>query len=46
MGIGMHESREFIRQLGGDINVQSNPGKGTIIALQVPLRSTQDDDTN
>ena len=46
MGIGMYESREFIRQLGGDINVQSNPGKGTIIALQVPLRSTQDDDIN
>lgn len=44
MGIGMYESREFIRQLGGDINVQSNPGKGTIIALQVPLRSTQDDE--
>ncbi|NOZ37666.1 MAG: PEP-CTERM system histidine kinase PrsK [Gammaproteobacteria bacterium] len=30
MGIGMYESREFIRQLGGDINVQSNPGKGSI----------------
>ncbi|NOQ88883.1 MAG: PEP-CTERM system histidine kinase PrsK [Gammaproteobacteria bacterium] len=46
MGIGMYESREFIRQLGGDINVQSNLGKGTIIALQVPLRSSQDDDIN
>ncbi len=41
MGIGMYESREFIRQLGGEINVQSNPGKGTIIALQIPLRSTK-----
>ena len=46
MGIGMYESREFIRQLGGDVNVQSNPGKGTIIVLQVPLCSTQDDDIN
>ncbi len=44
MGIGMYESREFIRQLGGDINVQSKPEKGTIITLQVPLRSTQGDD--
>ncbi len=46
MGIGMYESREFIRQLGGDINVQSNPGKGTIIALQIPFHSTQDGDIN
>jgi len=37
MGIGMYESREFIRQLGGDINVQSNPGKGSIITLHIPL---------
>ncbi len=39
MGIGMYESREFIRQLGGDINVQSEPGKGTIITLKIPLYS-------
>lgn len=43
MGIGMYESREFIRQQGGDINVQSNLGKGTIIALQVPLYQQQQD---
>lgn len=36
MGIGMFESREFIRQLGGDIVVQSKPGKGSIIALNIP----------
>lgn len=39
MGIGMYESREFIRHLGGDINVQSKPGKGSIITLQIPLCS-------
>ena len=37
MGIGMYESREFIRQLGGDIYVQSQPGKGSIITLHIPL---------
>jgi len=42
MGIGMYESREFIRQQGGDINVQSNPGKGTIIALQVPAHQMKE----
>ncbi len=44
MGIGMYESREFIRQLGGDINVQSNPGKGSIITLHIPLSLSQSDD--
>ena len=39
MGIGMYESREFIRQLGGDIYVQSKPEKGSIITLYIPLSS-------
>jgi len=37
MGIGMFESREFIRQMGGDIRVQSKPGKGSIITLNIPI---------
>jgi len=44
MGIGMYESREFIRQLGGDINVQSKPEKGTIITIKVPLHALMDTD--
>lgn len=36
MGIGMYESREFIRQLQGEIRVQSEPGKGTVVALHIP----------
>ena len=40
MGIGMFESREFIRQSGGDISVQSSPGKGSIITLIIPSAST------
>jgi putative PEP-CTERM system histidine kinase len=36
MGIGMYESREFIRQLQGEIKVQSEPGKGTVVTLQLP----------
>ncbi len=46
MGIGMYESREFVRQLGGDINVQSNPGKGSIITLHIPLISSHGNDVN
>ncbi|MEN8205323.1 MAG: XrtA/PEP-CTERM system histidine kinase PrsK [Pseudomonadota bacterium] len=36
MGIGMYESREFIRQLQGEIKVRSEPGKGTVVALHLP----------
>ncbi len=43
MGIGMYESREFIRQLGGDIQVQSKPEKGSIITLHLPLNLSCDD---
>jgi putative PEP-CTERM system histidine kinase len=37
MGVGMYESREFVRQLGGEIRVESEPGKGTTIALYIPV---------
>jgi len=42
MGIGMYESREFVRQLGGDISVQSKLEKGTIITLHLPSNSFPD----
>ena len=44
MGIGMYESREFMRQLGGDIYVQSKLGKGTIITLHIPSISSSGGD--
>ncbi|MDH5387392.1 MAG: PEP-CTERM system histidine kinase PrsK [Gammaproteobacteria bacterium] len=37
MGIGMHESREFMQQLGGDIRVQSKVGQGSAISLHIPI---------
>jgi len=36
MGIGMYESREFVRQLQGEIKVRSEPGKGTVMTLYLP----------
>ncbi|MGB5473176.1 MAG: XrtA/PEP-CTERM system histidine kinase PrsK [Gammaproteobacteria bacterium] len=41
MGIGMYESREFIRELGGEINVSSSPGNGATVTLYLP--AAQDD---
>ena len=43
MGIGMYESQEFIRQLGGDIVVQSEPEKGSIITLHIPMSAADSD---
>ncbi len=37
MGIGVYECREFIRVLGGDVDVKSSPGRGTLFRLKIPL---------
>jgi signal transduction histidine kinase len=41
LGIGMYESREFVRHLGGEMHVQSEPGKGTTISLHLPSSAEQ-----
>ena len=42
MGIGVYETREYIRSLKGNMSVQSEPGKGTRFTLTVPLVSEQE----
>jgi putative PEP-CTERM system histidine kinase len=37
MGIGAYESFQYIRELGGDVRVASEVGKGTTITLLFPL---------
>ena len=36
MGIGLFESREYIRSLGGEIFVKSTPGVGTQFSIKLP----------
>jgi putative PEP-CTERM system histidine kinase len=36
MGIGAYESREYIRALGGELSVRSEPGKGTLFSCIIP----------
>lgn len=43
MGIGMYESREFIRELGGEIQISSTPGEGTTVVLRIPAVLNGDD---
>ncbi|WUR16080.1 PEP-CTERM system histidine kinase PrsK [[Empedobacter] haloabium] len=37
MGIGVYESREYIRELGGRLEVDSRPGAGTTFRVILPL---------
>jgi putative PEP-CTERM system histidine kinase len=36
MGIGAYQVQEYIRMLGGDVEVQSTPGAGTTFVLRLP----------
>lgn len=37
MGIGSYESAQYIRELGGSLQVESEVGVGTVITVQLPL---------
>ncbi len=36
MGIGAYQVREYVRGLGGDVEVRSSPGQGTVFSLSLP----------
>jgi signal transduction histidine kinase len=36
LGLGLTLSRQYARQLGGDLAVASQPGKGTVVTLTIP----------
>ncbi|MEP7275671.1 MAG: ATP-binding protein [Betaproteobacteria bacterium] len=39
MGIGVYESLQYVRSIGGEIRVDSAPGKGTSVRVLLPLAS-------
>jgi len=43
MGVGAFESREFIRALGGDIQVSSTPGEGSVFRVLLPYTDVEDE---
>jgi signal transduction histidine kinase len=43
MGIGAYESREYIRSLGGELSVTSEPGKRTLFSFSIPVVSNSDE---
>jgi len=46
MGIGMFESREYIHELGGQIEVSSHQNTGTTFRVMLPLHKHVDDVKN
>ncbi len=45
MGIGVFESREYLRAIGGELQVRSMPGKGTLFRVLLPLRPCGGEET-
>jgi putative PEP-CTERM system histidine kinase len=37
MGIGAYQVREYVHAIGGELQVQSSPGRGTVMTVQLPL---------
>jgi signal transduction histidine kinase len=37
MGIGAYESRDYVRELNGDIQVKSEPGQGSTFRVEIPV---------
>ncbi|MEJ2455021.1 MAG: PEP-CTERM system histidine kinase PrsK [Candidatus Thiodiazotropha sp.] len=44
MGIGVYETREYIRSLKGNLSVESEPGVGSKFIITVPLVDQQEQD--
>ena len=45
-GLGAYQCREYARELGGDLAVESNPGEGTTMRLTLPLSRVWREDTS
>jgi signal transduction histidine kinase len=41
MGVGVYESREFVMEAGGEVDVESAPGRGTVFRVRLPLESAE-----
>ena len=41
MGIGAYQTREFIRAAGGNVEVDSEPGRGTCVRITLPIVETE-----
>lgn len=45
MGIGAYQAREFVRNVGGNIDVTSEPGLGSCFSIRFPLAKPAEEET-
>jgi len=45
MGIGAYQTREYVHSLGGSVEVQSSPGRGTAFCITLPACQTPSHDS-
>lgn len=45
MGIGAYQAREYIRELGGNIDVTSEPGVGSCFSIRLPIARSAEQTT-
>jgi signal transduction histidine kinase len=43
MGIGTYETQQYVRELGGRIDVESHEGQGTVFRVHLPLHASLDE---
>ncbi len=43
-GFGLPTARRFIRAHGGEISIDSEPGKGTVVRMTIPVRQQEGED--
>lgn len=41
MGVGVYESREFVMAAGGELDVRSAPGEGTLFRVRLPMQAPE-----
>jgi signal transduction histidine kinase len=41
MGVGAYECKEYVNSLGGEIQIESEPGRGTRMHVILPLQGRE-----